>query len=454
MPAAVAVSPRYDRLIGVIELACLLTVPLWAYELFFAWDHESWTRFLLVPLIVALNLAGAVRVARGDPFLQRVLPVALLYKLAATAGYLYMAVEVYHFTADAFHYYNEGMRLAEEFSLAGHWQWLRPVWSHNFVITLTGGIYVLTGASMVVGCVIFAMVSFWGEYLAYRVVRTAFPNGDHEFAGTLLFFLPSIAFWTASIGKDALIFTGIVMAVYGFAKLQRELAPGAFLVMAGGLGTATLVRPHVGGMLGLAMLVSFLLGGSRRGAAALAGKLFSAPLLVAGTYLLFARAEEFLKLEDFSESGRVIAEVGHNSAAGGSVMSTATSLLSGVLSAPFLLFRPFPWEVHNLQAAIAGAEGLMLLAIFVWRRRSFIAEVRQWRRNSTVLFILLFATEFSVIFAAAIRNFGLLTRERVMLSPLVLMLFCAVPLAAHANSAARVRRFYPAPDTVVQGQRE
>ncbi len=453
MPAAVAAPAKYGRLIGLVELVCLLSAPLWTYELFFAWDKESWTRFLLVPLIVGLNALGVVRVARRDPFLRRVLPVALMFKLAALAGFLYVAVDVYHFTADAFHYYNEGMRVAEEFTVGGHWTWLQPFWSHNFVISLTAGMYVLTGPSMIVGCVVYAMVSFWGQYLTYRVVRTAFPEGNHELAGLLLFFLPSIAFWTAAIGKDALIFTGISIAVYGFVRAQRALTPAAFLTMAAGLSIAALVRPHVAGMLGLALLVSFLLGGSLKGAAGLAGKLFSAPLLLAGTYFLYARAQEFLRLEDFSQSQRVISQIGRNSASGGSAMSSATSLLNGVLNAPFLLLRPFPWEVHNLPAAIAGAEALMLLGLFVWQRRALGAQVRQLRSNSTVLLILLFAIEFSVTFAAAIRNFGLLTRERVMLLPLVLMLFCAAPSPGRTPAAAPARAPHPGAAALAEEQR-
>jgi hypothetical protein len=47
----------------------------------------------------------------------------------------------------------------------------------------------------------------------------------------------------------------------------------------------------------------------------------------------------------------------------------------------------------------------------------------QLRSNPFLLFLVLYALEFTLIFAAATSNFGLLNRQRVMLLPFALMLF-------------------------------
>jgi len=60
-----------------------------------------------------------------------------------------------------------------------------------------------------------------------------------------------------------------------------------------------------------------------------------------------------------------------------------------------------------------------------WRRRKQLLSVlRNWRENPFVFFLLLFVAEFSIIFSAAITNFGLLARQRVMATPFLIMLLC------------------------------
>ena len=81
----------------------------------------------------------------------------------------------------------------------------------------------------------------------------------------------------------------------------------------------------------------------------------------------------------------------------------------------------------------------------VRRRRDLYAAVRNWRNQPFVLFVLLFAFQFSVVMSLAITNFGLLTRERVMLLPFAMMLFCTRGEAAPAaQRVAPERGWQPA----------
>jgi hypothetical protein len=91
--------------------------------------------------------------------------------------------------------------------------------------------------------------------------------------------------------------------------------------------------------------------------------------------------------------------------------------------APFLLVRPFPFEVRNVQAALASIEGLGLLVLFVRRRKVLYRTLSRMRSNAFAMFLALYAIEFTIIYAAATTNFGLLNRQRVMLMPFMLMLF-------------------------------
>jgi hypothetical protein len=99
------------------------------------------------------------------------------------------------------------------------------------------------------------------------------------------------------------------------------------------------------------------------------------------------------------------------------------SLAARLALAPFLLIRPFPFEVRNLQAAVASLEGLGLLVLFVRRRKVVYRILSRLRSNPFAMFLVLYTVEFTIIFAAATTNFGLLNRQRVMLLPFTLMLF-------------------------------
>jgi hypothetical protein len=91
--------------------------------------------------------------------------------------------------------------------------------------------------------------------------------------------------------------------------------------------------------------------------------------------------------------------------------------------------------------ALASLEGMAIFWIFWRRRRSLLYALHHWR-NPFILFILIFSTQFVIIFSAAISNFGILTRERIMLLPLALMLLC-LPAWQRAPAAVGVARAAP-----------
>ena len=151
-------------------------------------------------------------------------------------------------------------------------------------------------------------------------------------------------------------------------------------------------------------------------------KAFGIPALVALTWLFVSRAETYVQMADFSGGEAVAMRVAKNNAAfGGSTFGT--SLGSRLASAPFLLIRPFPFEVHNFQAALASIEGLVLLVLFVRRRKVLYRTFLRIRSNPFAMFLALYTVEFTIVFATATTNFGLLNRQRVMLLPFTLMLF-------------------------------
>jgi hypothetical protein len=271
--------------------------------------------------------------------------------------------------------------------------------------------------------VVFASMSFWGAYFIYRAFCIGFPEASRiDLVATLVFLMPSCVFWTASISKDAVVMLGAGLATYGFARLHQRVGVQGYFLLGTGLAIIMTVRPHMAGILAIAFVFPYLFGANRTGMSGLALRVLGIPALAALTWVLVSKAATYVEMRDFSEGKTAVMNVArNNSGVGGSTYGG--SLGSRMALAPFLLIRPFPFEVHNFQAAFASIEGMGLLVLF-WRRRKVLYRtLARIRSNPFALFLALYTVEFTIIYAAATTNFGLLNRQRVMLMPFTLMLF-------------------------------
>jgi hypothetical protein len=86
-----------------------------------------------------------------------------------------------------------------------------------------------------------------------------------------------------------------------------------------------------------------------------------------------------------------------------------------------VLFRPWPWESTNLQALIASAEGTLLLVLGLRSWRQFMRLPRFLFQVPYVAYALTYTLMFVIAFSS-ISNFGILTRQRTQVLPIVLVL--------------------------------
>jgi len=321
------------------------------------------------------------------------------------------------------HYFYAAQDLATTFAQTGSLTFPEPLWGTNFPPFLAQCIFAVTGISLPVAMVIFASMSFWGAYFIYRAFCIGFPTATRfDMFAALAFLLPSCVFWTASISKDAVVMLGAGIATYGFACVSHRVGVKGYILFAAGLAVIMTVRPHMAGIMAVAFIFPYLFGANRTGVGGLALKVLGIPAFVALTWVFISQAETYVEISDFSEGRSAVMRVAkENLGSGGS--SYGGSLGSRMALAPFLLIRPFPFEVHNSQAAFASIEGLGLLIIFLRRRKVLYRTLTRIRSNSFAMFLVLYTIEFTIIYAAATTNFGLLNRQRVMLMPFALMLF-------------------------------
>ncbi len=421
-PAFQTTISRCKLFASAVGLMCLLTAPAWVQLLFFPENFDPGTALFFTPVMVLLTVSWIFRSTSRDGFMRRLLIVALGMKLAGAAAFLYVYFRVYG-GGDMMGYFYAGQRMVFALRHQGDWPFTHYT-STEFADIMTGAVLLVIGTSFPAAVAAFAILSYFGQFLYYRAFLVAVPNGNRYLAGTMLMLLPSIVYWTAPLGKDSLMLFFMSLAIYGYARMYGRMDARAWALFLFGMAGAACVRPHIGAMLAMSFTVPYLVNRNRHGLLGMLARMFALPLLLVGTYFLVTQAQQFVNAEDVNTAiSRV--EIMRKALAIGSGSGFGGSLASRLVLAPFLPFRPFPWEAGSLQTGIASLEGMALMILLWMRRRKLLAALALWRQNPVIFMAMLFCAEFLIVFSAASGNFGTLSRQRVMMLPLLIFLCCA-----------------------------
>jgi hypothetical protein len=306
--------------------------------------------------------------------------------------------------------------------------------------SLTGAVYAVFGTSKLGGYVIFAWLSFVGLLLLWRAFRRAVPEGLGRRYGLLVLFLPSMLYWPSALGKDAWAVFGLGVASYGVARiLTRDLAVGGLLLLLG-VVAVTLLRPHVALTVfcGIVLAAAVAKPHAPNAKTPLVRVFVFGLLAVVGTVLV-GQTETFFgvsRLDQETVNQQLSQAEGRTDDAGSNFSPvTMTNPANAPLAIVTVLFRPFPFEVHNVQSLASAGEGLFLLVLTIrsWRRIKTLPRYMRWRpyvayaMGITITFIYAFS---------AFSNFGILARQRTQVMPFFLVLICVPEWKANRREEA------------------
>jgi hypothetical protein len=427
-------EPRSAAGVGVVLLVIFVAVGalLW---LLGSSTYDTWGALLVAPGVVLLTIPALRRQAarEGDRRLFVLLLAALLLKLAGAVVRHYVAFTVYGGVADASGYHDWGVRLSEGFRHGDFATGLGSLTGTNFIRFFTGIVYTVIGPTKLGGFLLFSWLGFLGLFFFYRAYVLAVPEGRCRSYAKLVFLLPSLLYWPSSIGKEAWMMFGLGLAVFGASKILADRVRSGIVPLAMGLWLAALVRPHVSGLVILALVGAFVLRRQdhRLQLLAPAAKFVAVAALVIAASVLVIRTDRYLKEKGYeTEAGvtNILARVEEQTGQGGSRF--APSVLQSPTRAPVaavtVLFRPLLVDAHNVNALVAAAEGSFLLVLAGSRFRWFVRALGSVRRQPYVAFAFAYVTLFVIAFSA-VANFGLLARERVQVLPLFLVLLTIPP---------------------------
>jgi hypothetical protein len=408
-------------------------------------SFDVWGAFVIAPALVAITLPIATRIARqeSDPRMMKLVMAALGCKMVGALVRYFVAFSVYN-ASDATSYHDWGRKLAPMFRDGDFTVNLgRKVIGTGFIEILTGAVYTVTGATKLGGFLVFSWLGFWGLYFFYRAFRVAVPNGDHRRYALVVFFFPSLLFWPSSIGKESWMMFALGILAYGVARMLAGVRGGVPLLILGLLGTI-MVRPHVALIAMVALTTGFMLRKSRRPSIlATPAKVVGLVALLLATFVVLNQTESFLGVKKFDQQSveHVLQDTTRKSteAGTGSAFEAAapTSPIEFGRAAIDVVFRPWPYEAHNLGSLLASFEGLVMLGLVLTSLPRLAAVPREMLRTPYVAFALVFSLLFIFAFSS-IGNFGNIARQRVQLFPFLLVLLC-IPFPARGD--ANRRRF-------------
>lgn len=295
----------------------------------------------------------------------------------------------------------------------------------DFVETLRVGF----GASFLDCFLLFQSFGFLGMMILARTfVEIEESVGVSDTRGYLgLLALPSLNFWTAAIGKDALLFLAIALCVWSVLKVRRRI-----VWLAAGLALMMFFRAHIALMAAAALAAASVFGAS----VSVGRKLAMLGVAAIGGAFAVGAVQDTLGVDATSVSA-----VGEFLDKQNSVYATVAGTTS-LGSAPFavrvvsLLFRPFFFDANGILGLIASAENLLVVALTLF----LIIRWRDLAHLVKHVFFIRFAVIFAffILFALSLiyYNVGLGLRQRVMAYPMILSTLVAM--------WALRRRFIPA----------
>lgn len=396
--------------------------------------------FVALPLAVllgALSVPIARRVARGDSYsgLQRVIVASAILHLLCAPAQIFVVDHFYNGVADWVVYVHQGSILASNwrvgrFTFAG--SGVTGFIGDGAISTAAGIVMTVVGADQLAAFFVFAWLAFVGTVFFYRAFAITFPEANRRRYALLLFFLPSILFWTADVSKEALVMVSLGLAAYGMALvLARQRGGYPLVVLGGAIGLFARPDQLVLLVVGFAITMLWRSPGRRQSAPALrvVVSIFFAAAVVVVTGIVTARLIHTSGAPSLVSTLDKIAK--NNQGSGFGFGSSLGAYSANPIFFPRdvynVLFNPLPFNAHGAARWLAAAENTVLLVLIVLSLPRLRMVVRACRQRPYVVIAVFYSLAFIYAFTA-LGNLGLIIRERTLLLPL-LMVPLAIPVA-------------------------
>lgn len=409
-------------------------------------------------LLASVIIGGALFLGRQRkiPFPIRLIMVGVGLRVVGSLLRYEVMRAAYGFVGDAQQYYQYGLAWSRRL-WSGDWSVLHGWFTAEgagggtaFVGNLSGLVVSIIGPSLRAEYLVFSLAAFMGVYWMAKAVAVARDDNSAVLYASIAWVWPSVWFWPSSVGKEAVIFFGLGLALLGFVGTRGRYR---LIPMAAGVAVMFLVRPHFAILVAAALGTTHWIMSFRR---LNARHVLEGIAIGAAAILVLQGGASRLGIGDLDAEGisEFVAFRSGQTVTGGSAIGPAPT---GVLGVPMAFvnvwMRPFPWEAHSATALLSALEVLLLWALIFRFRREIRGCLRLWRRDRFVTAILLLLVAFTLVLGLAFGNLGIIARQRSPLLALFLMLPYAVRVrgAERSPERERARTAMPVPEAASSG---
>ncbi|HET8655872.1 MAG TPA: hypothetical protein VFL93_10190 [Longimicrobiaceae bacterium] len=375
----------------------------------------------LVAFAIALVLLGFILASDVRPRVKSLLVIGLLLRVVGSQLYYYLSEWLYGF-GDYSTYYGTGLRWGQAFWTGTLDQFSSPYvhgWCcTGFMVRLSGLVLLVLGPAINGVFVIFALLGYVGIISLAVAFARSHPDVPLERYLIWIVLFPSLWYWPAALGKDALVLAGVGLSVMGFIGHRGRTGWFPLIV---GMALVFAVRPQVAMVVVSSMMLAYWIGSD---AAWTPSRIFQGVGLAVGGLALAVVASNALGLHLFSpdEVQSYLDARSATTAYGGSAVDVGGSGVFGILLGIVnVLFRPFPWEARGVAAAIASLEVTSLWVLVIWKWSDVKSFFLQHRESRLLWFGIVFTALYVVLTGMALGNLGLIARQRIHVFPFFLM---------------------------------
>jgi hypothetical protein len=268
--------------------------------------------------------------------------------------------------------------------------------------------------------ILFSFVGLWAVYLFYRSASIVLGRKELRLLYILALF-PSILFWSSTLGKEPLALFGIGLYVYGAVVWYARGKLSAMIFLCLGVIIAVLVRPWLGPILLVPLLINHLFamqGLIKKGVtiALAAGALIATLTLVFEQFAIEANRD---LLENIDATSRQWSYGGSGQELAADLTQPFQLLTVLPLAMFTALFRPLPGEIANVFGFLAGIENLALLVLVgVAIKRFRLADLKDPAIVGALLLIFAWTLAYAFI---SYQNLGSAVRFRLQILPVLLV---------------------------------
>lgn len=275
------------------------------------------------------------------------------------------------------------------------------------------------GLSFFTGFIIYGLIGFFGilKWMQWSEFVIA---GKLRYKGInvvlVVFFLPNLHFWTATLGKEPIIFWGIASVIYGITANRYKTF--SFIV---GSAAVLMIRPHVALIFFFALCIAFLFNKKFTIKRKIVSAVISSFFLMMLTYMALQLSH--IRYINWSRMSRF------NNFSITSMKHSGSYVPMLEYNYGYRLFsfycRPLFYDAKSYFSFGASFENLVTLVLFIISLYCVLFHFKKINLPQWAIIIILFTLISGIIYIYRYANLGLFMRTKIMFHPffIIVMLY-------------------------------